>query len=93
LNDTGLVGLVLFGAFTVAVIVRVWRRRHDEVVLGLSQMALVLVIANLATQTTQLMVDWLLIGLLVAAVDIASAVPKTGSERRPARQVTRGTSL
>jgi hypothetical protein len=86
LNDTGFVGLALFTAFTVAVIVRTWMRRHDEVVLGLSQMALVIAIANLATQTTELMVDWLLIGLLMAAVDIAPAVPSAAAERQPERR-------
>jgi hypothetical protein len=86
LNDTGLIGLVLFGAFTIAVIVRAWTRRHHEVVLGLGQMALVIALANLATQTTQLMVDWLLIGLLMAAVDIAPAVPSAAAERQPERR-------
>ena len=86
LNDTGFVGLVLFSAFTVAVVVRAWMRRHDEVVLGLGQMALVIAIANLATQTTELMVDWLLIGILMAAVDIAPALARANAKRQAETQ-------
>jgi hypothetical protein len=73
LNDTGIIGLLVFGAFVVAVIARVWTWRRDEVVTGLSQVAIVLLIANLATETTELMVGWLMIGLLVAATDVASS--------------------
>jgi hypothetical protein len=35
------------------------------------QMAIVIGLANVATQTTELMVGWLLIGLLMAAADHA----------------------
>jgi hypothetical protein len=73
LNDTGIVGLVLFGAFAVTILVRVWRRRHDEFVAGLGQVALLLVLANLATQTSELMIGWLLIGILIAAAEFAPA--------------------
>ena len=70
LEDTGLAGLALFTAFVVALFLKVWSRRHIELVVALGQVGLVIAIANLATQTTELMVDWLLIGLLVAGVEL-----------------------
>lgn len=73
LNDTGIVGLVLFAGFVVVLIARVWARRQDDLVVGLGQAAIVVGLAVLATQTTELMVDWLLIGILVAAADVAGA--------------------
>lgn len=68
LNDTGLIGLLLFGAFVVLVGMAAWRHRDDPVVFGLSGMLLVIGIANQATQTTELMITWLLMGLLLAAL-------------------------
>lgn len=82
LNDTGVIGVFLFGSFVVAVFIRAWSRRHDPVVVGLSQMAIVIALANLATQTTELMVGWLLVGILMAATDIAPAAVR-GVERQP----------
>jgi hypothetical protein len=82
LNDTGVVGLIVFTAFGAAVVARVWARRQDDVVTGLSQVAIVLVLANLATQTTELMVGWLLIGILVAATYIAPGAEVRRSEVR-----------
>jgi hypothetical protein len=73
LNDTGIVGVVLFAAFAVTIFVRVWRRRQDALVAGLGQVALLLVLANLATQTSELMIGWLLIGILIAAAEFAPA--------------------
>lgn len=73
LNDTGILGLVLFTAFAGAVVAKVWSRRHDEVVAAMAQVGVVLVIANLSTESTELMIDWLLIGLLMAASTIASS--------------------
>ena len=73
LNDTGIIGVVLFAAFAVTILVRVWRRRQDQFVAGLGQVALVLVLANLATQTSELMIGWLLIGILIAAAEFAPA--------------------
>jgi hypothetical protein len=73
LNDTGIVGLLLFASFVVVLIARVWARRHDDLVVGLGQAAIVVGLAVLATQTTELMIDWLLIGILVAAADVAGA--------------------
>ena len=70
LEDGGIVGLALFGAFILALAFKAWSRRQSEIVVALGQVALVLAITNLATQTTELMVDWLLIGLLLAAVEL-----------------------
>jgi hypothetical protein len=79
LNDTGIVGLAVFCAFAIAVVVRAWSRRHVPMVLAYGQIALVIGLANLATQTTELMVGWLLIGLLMAAADHAQPeVSNTG---------------
>jgi hypothetical protein len=75
LNDTGLVGLLVFGAFVVAVIVRVWSVRSNALVVGLGQAAIVIGLTNLSTETTELMIGWLLIGLLLAACDVASTIP------------------
>jgi len=73
LNDTGIVGLVVFASFVAVLIARVWARRQDDLVAGLGQAAIVVGLAVLATQTTELMVDWLLVGILVAAADVAGA--------------------
>ena len=82
LNDTGFLGLALFVAFVVTVVARAWSRRHDGHVVGLSQVALVLLVANLATQTTELMIGWLMIGMLVAASDFAPAASAASKEPR-----------
>jgi hypothetical protein len=82
LNDTGIVGLVLFAGFVAAVIARVWARRANDLVVGLGQAAIVVGLAVLATQTTELMIDWLLIGILVAAADAAGAPRSLPALRR-----------
>jgi hypothetical protein len=69
LNDTGLIGLALFGAFAAAVFARTWARRRVPIVVGYGQVALVIGLTNLATETTELMIGWLMIGLLMAAAD------------------------
>jgi hypothetical protein len=71
LNDTGLIGLALFAGFVGAVLSRTWSRRGVAIVAGLGQVGVVVGLTNLATETTELMIGWLLIGLLVAAVDHA----------------------
>jgi hypothetical protein len=71
LNDTGIVGLAIFAAFAVAVVAHAWSRRHVPMAVVYGQMAIVIGLANVATQTTELMVGWLLIGLLMAAADHA----------------------
>jgi hypothetical protein len=73
LNDTGVVGLAIFAGFVAAVIAGASSVRENPVVLALGQVALVVALTNLATETTELMIDWLLIGLLLAACDVASA--------------------
>ena len=72
LNDTGVVGLALFIGFAIAILVRAWSRRSSEYVVAFGQIALVVGVTNLATETTELMIGWLLIGVLMAACDGAS---------------------
>jgi hypothetical protein len=86
LNDTGFVGLAVFCAFVVAVIARAWSSRSNSTVLGLGQAAIVIALTNLATETTELMIGWLLIGILVAGCDVATAAPAPSSSgaRSPA---------
>jgi hypothetical protein len=71
-HDTGVLGLAIFLGFVVAVGIRVWPVRNDPMVAGLAQMAIVVGLTNLATETLELMIGWLLIGLLMAACDVAS---------------------
>ena len=84
LNDTGVLGLAVFAAFLFAVVRRGWSRRRDERVVGLGQMAIVIGLANLATQTTELMIGWLMLGILMAAADLAPAA-SSGTNQRDAR--------
>jgi hypothetical protein len=79
LNDTGIIGLLLFGGFVLAVTVRAWSMRTNLLVLGFGQVAIVVALTNLATETTELMIDWLLIGILMAACDGAFASPAARS--------------
>ena len=79
-DSTGLLGLALFSAFVLAVVVRTWALGRDEVVFGLGQVAVVVLITNLSTESMELMVGWLLIGLLLAATDVAA------EQTRPARE-------
>ncbi|HEX7264222.1 MAG TPA: hypothetical protein VF383_08600, partial [Candidatus Dormibacteraeota bacterium] len=78
LNDTGVVGIALFAGFVAAVFARAWSRRQNLIVLGLGQVALVVALTNIATETTELMIGWLLIGLLVAACDVSGATATEG---------------
>jgi hypothetical protein len=70
LNDTGIFGLLLFGAFGTAIAVVTWRNRREPIVVGLGAMVLVVAIANQSTETLELMITWLLLGLLLAASDV-----------------------
>jgi O-antigen ligase len=79
-NDTGVVGLVVFTAFAIAIFVMAWRARHDATLLGLAGMMLVIAITNQATETLELMITWLMIGLLIAA---ARAAPPPTSRATP----------
>lgn len=69
LNDTGVVGLAVFTFFVLAVGMRAWAHRKGQLVAAFGQVAVVVGLTNLATQTTELMIGWLLIGLLAAACD------------------------
>jgi hypothetical protein len=86
LHDTGMIGLLVFTGFVVAVIVRAWVRRGDPIVVGLGQTAIVVGLTNLATETTELMIGWLLIGVLMAAVDAAPpSAAGVGLDKRDTR--------
>ena len=78
LNDTGVIGIALFACFVAAVFARGWSRRQNLIVLGLGQVALVVALTNIATETTELMIGWLLIGLLMAACDVPAVMATEG---------------
>lgn len=80
LNDTGILGLLVFVAFAVAIGYRAWRNRGDPIVAGLGAAALVIAITNTATETTELMITWVTLGILVVAIDAAHV---TSHARRP----------
>jgi len=84
LNDTGLIGVVVFACFILAIGARAWRLRGAPTVVAFGQMALIVGLTNLATQTTELMIGWLLVGILLAACDVASAT-SSGPVARPDR--------
>ncbi len=77
LYDTGIVGLAVFIAFGLAIAYAAWKVRHKPLVAGLGMATLVIVLTNVATETTELMITWLMAGLLLMAVDAA------GRERVP----------
>ena len=81
LHDTGALGLLLFAAFFVTIVVAVWRNRDNTMVLGLAAADLVILITNQATEGLELMITWLMIGLLVAARDAAKPVSPSTSVR------------
>jgi O-antigen ligase len=74
LNDTGVLGLVVFIAFGVAVAAAAWRFRENPLVVGLAAMVTLIALTNQATETLELMVTWLMVGLLLAAADVAARV-------------------
>ena len=71
LNDTGTLGVLVFVAFALVIGYRAWRNRGDPIVAGLGVTALVIAITNTATETTELMITWVTLGLLVVAVESA----------------------
>jgi len=75
LNDTGILGLLAFAAFAVALARVTWQTRRDPVVSGLGMATLVIVVTNTATETTELMITWLMLGLVLIAVD-AAKIPR-----------------
>jgi O-Antigen ligase len=80
-NDTGLLGLLIFAAFAALVIVTVWRHRLDSTVIGLAAMTLVIALTNQATETLELMITWLLVGLLLAAIGTAAPINASAAAR------------
>jgi O-antigen ligase len=76
LNDTGVIGTLVFAAFALAVARAAWRERHDPTVAALGAATLVIALTNTATETTELMITWLMLGLLLLAVDSARRGPK-----------------
>jgi hypothetical protein len=70
-HDTGLLGLIAFAAFATFIVTATWRNRASQTVVGLAAALGVIAITNQATETTELMITWLFIGLLLAAVDAA----------------------
>ena len=74
LNDTGVVGLLIFTAFVLASLFAAWQRRWDPLVVALVGTTLVIAITNQATETMELMFTWLFLGLLLAASDLPSLV-------------------
>ena len=84
-NDTGLLGLLVFAVFVAAIVVTARRRRSDVTVLGFAGMTLVIAITNQATETLELMITWLILGLLLAAFDAASATVSSPATAGTAR--------
>jgi hypothetical protein len=74
----------VFIAFVVAIAIAAWRFRNDITVLGLGAMMLVLLITNTATESLELMITWLLIGLLLAAAHRAAQVTPPATARTAA---------
>jgi hypothetical protein len=71
LNDTGVVGFIVLVAFGVAIGAAAWRHRRDPTVAGLGIAVVSMTITDAATETTELMITWLMLGLLLMAVDAA----------------------
>ncbi len=80
-NDTGLLGLLIFGAFALIIMLQAWRHRRDTTVVGLAGMTLVIAITNQATETLELMITWLLVGLLLAASETATHIRAPAAAR------------
>jgi hypothetical protein len=76
LNDTGVIGLLVFAAFALALARAAWRERRDPTVAGLGAATLVIALTNTATETSELMITWLMLGLLLLAVDSARRRPE-----------------
>jgi len=80
-NDTGLVGLLILALFLFAIVAAAWRCRHDSTVIGLAAVTIVIALTNQATETLELMITWLLLGLLMAAVEAARPVSPPATAR------------
>ena len=80
-NDTGVLGLLVFLGLAALVAAEVWRTRADPRVTGLGAMVLVLALTNTSTETLELMITWLLLGLLLAATQVARVISAPGLDR------------
>jgi hypothetical protein len=56
-----------------------WHKRGDPILAGLSMAALLIAITNTATETTEPMTTWLMLGLLLRAVDAADGARRSPS--------------
>ena len=83
LYDTGILGLLIFLAFLAAVALKAWKHRRDPIVAGLGMTTLVIAITNQATETTELMITWLLLGLLLMGIATTAARPVLTQQARP----------
>jgi O-antigen ligase len=77
LNDSGILGVLAFSAFAVAVARAAWPRRRNQAVAGLGMATLVMAVTNTATETTELMINWLMLGRILMAVEAANTPPRT----------------
>jgi O-antigen ligase len=87
LYDTGIVGLLIFLGFLGTIAYAAWRRRDDPYVAGLGMTALVIAVTDAATETTELMITWLLLGLLVMAIDMAAPAANRSTSDRKAQGI------
>jgi hypothetical protein len=76
LNDTGVVGLTVFGAFLLLIASTLGRSRRDFLTTTLGLILLVVFIANLSTETLELMFTWLFIGSALVASEVSPATNK-----------------
>lgn len=81
LNDTGILGLLLVLGFVAMLVIAAWLRRHDATVVGVAAMVLVVFITNQSTETLELMITWLLLGLLSASICAAEPLKLPGIAR------------
>jgi len=88
LNDTGLLGLALLVALAATIAAGVWRNGDNRVVVGLAATVAVIAITNQATESLELMVTWLLVGLLSAAVSLSPQAATERAQRSRYRLVT-----
>jgi O-antigen ligase len=80
-NDTGVLGFLIFAGFVALVIVTVWRYQHDSTVIGLAAMTLVIALTNQATETLELMITWLFIGLVLSAIETAAPINASAPQK------------
>jgi hypothetical protein len=74
-NDTGVAGLLVFGAFGLAVARRAWLRRRDPLVVASGVACLLFAVVNISTEMLELMVSWVVLGLLLIAIDVTPGGP------------------